>query len=206
MDAHNSSDVKPTIVLVHGAFAESASWNGVISLLQEDGFKVIAFANPLRGVKSDSDYLASLLNGLDGEIVLVGHSYGGAIISQAADGNDRVRGLVFVGGFAPEVGESGASLSGKYEGGSLGETLESFELPDGSNELYIMQDKYRAQFAADVAEDEAARMAAIPAAVHRFMAERAGSRRTVEVKGGSHSVGIPEAGAVVELILEAAAG
>jgi pimeloyl-ACP methyl ester carboxylesterase len=240
MAADNSSNDKPTIVLVHGAFAESSSWNGVISLLLEDGFKVIAFANPLRGVKSDSDYLASLRNGLDGEIVLVGHSYGGSIISQAADGNDRVRGLVFVGGFAPEVGESGASLSGKYEGGSLGETLESFELPDGSNELYIMQDKYRSQFAADVAEDEAARMAVtqrpipeaalnepaqaaawktipswflfgeldknIPAAVHRFMAERAGSRRTVEVEGGSHSVGIPEAAAVVELILEAAAG
>jgi pimeloyl-ACP methyl ester carboxylesterase len=239
MSSESSSDDKPTIVLVHGAFAESASWNGVISLLQEDGYKVIAFANPLRGVKYDSDYLASLLDGLEGEIVLVGHSYGGTIISQAAEGNDSVKGLVFVGGFAPEIGESGASLSGKYEGGSLGETLESFELPDGANDLYIMQDKYRSQFAADVAEDEAARMAAtqrpipeaalneaaeaaawktipswflfgeldknIPVAVHRFMAERAGSRRTVEIEGGSHSVGIPEAAAVVDLIREAAA-
>lgn len=200
---------------------------------------MLAFANPLRGVKSDAGYLASVLDGVDGDIVLVGHSYGGNVISVAAEGNDRVKALVYVGGFAPEVGESAASLSGRYEGGTLGETLVAFDLPDGNKDLYILQDKYHSQFAADVPADEAARMGAtqrpiveaalteeaeaaawktipswflfgeqdknIPVAVHRFMAERAGSRRTVEIEGGSHSVGIPEAAAVAEIIREAAA-
>lgn len=239
MTTSSASNGKPTIVLVHGAFAESSSWNGVIDLLLEDHYSVLAFANPCRGVKSDSDYLASLLEGIEGDLVLVGHSYGGTLISNAAAGNSRVRGLVFIGGFAPEAGESAAELSGRYEGGTLGETLVSFDLPDGANDLYIVQEKYQSQFAADVSDREAARMAVtqrpiveaalneksseaawktvpswflfgeldknIPAAVHRFMAERAGSRRTVEIEGGSHSVGIPEAAAVVELIREAAA-
>jgi pimeloyl-ACP methyl ester carboxylesterase len=239
MTPESSPGHKPTIVLVHGAFAESASWNGVISLLLDDDYSVIAFANPLRGVKSDSDYLASVLEGVDGDIVLVGHSYGGTVISNAAEGNDRVKALVFVGGYAPEVGETAASLSGKYEGGTIGETLVTFDLPDGDKDLYIRQDKYRSQFAADVSAREAAQMGAtqrpvvesalneaseaaawktipswflfgeldknIPVAAHRFMAERAGSRRTVEIEGGSHSVGIPEAAAVAEMIREAAA-
>lgn len=230
---------KPTIVLVHGAFAESSSWNGVISLLLADGYPVLAVANPLRGVKSDSEYLASILEGLEGDVVLVGHSYGGLVISNAATGRERVKALVFVGGFALDSGESAAAATGRYEGGTLGETLVSFELPNGGADLYILQSKYRAQFAADVPEDEAARMAAtqrpiaeaalnepsgdpawktipswflfgsedknIPVALHRFMAERAGSRRTVEFEGGSHSIGIPEAAAVADLVREAVA-
>jgi pimeloyl-ACP methyl ester carboxylesterase len=167
------------------------------------------------------------------------HSYGGSVIRNAAADNDRVKGLVFVGGFAPDIGETAAGLSGRYEGWMLGDTLESFDLPDGGKDLYILQDKYRTQFMADVSEDVAAAMGAtkrpivesalneasgaaawktipswflfgqedknIPAAVHRCMAERAGSRRTVEIAGGSHSVGIPQAAAVAELIREAAA-
>ena len=237
MSVRPSPTGKPTIVLVHGAFAESSSWNGVISQLLDDGFPVLAVANPLRGVKSDSAYLAGVLDGIDGDIVLVGHSYGGTLISNAATGNERVAALVFVGGYAPDAGETAASLSGRYEGGTLGDTLVAFDLPDGDKDLYIFQDKYRAQFAADVAEDESAIMAAtqrpivesalneesgapawktipswflfgeldknIPVA-HRFMAERAGARRTVEIQGGSHSVGIPEAAQVVDLIREAA--
>jgi pimeloyl-ACP methyl ester carboxylesterase len=230
---------KPTIVLVHGAFAESSSWNGVVDGLLAAGFPVLAAANPLRGVKLDSDYLAGVLEGIEGPLVLVAHSYGGIMIGHAAEGNDRVRALVYVGGFAPDVGESGVALAGKYEGGTLGETLVAFDLPGGDDkDLYIVQSAYRAQFAADVPQAEAARMAAtqrpiaesalnepataaawrsvpswflfgeldknIPAAVHRFMAERAGSRRTVEVAGGSHSVAIPEAAQVVALIQEAA--
>lgn len=229
---------KPTVVLVHGAFAESSSWNGVISLLRAKRFPVVAAANPLRGVASDSAYLGSILDGIEGPLVLVGHSYGGMLISSAAEGNDRVVGLVFVGAFAPEPGESAAALSGRYEGGTLGETLRAFDLPGGEKDLYILQDKYRAQFAADVPEEQAEQMAAtqrpilesalnepaaaaawksipswfvfgdqdknIPLVAHRFMAERAGSRRTIELAGGSHAVGIPEAATVVELIDEAA--
>ena len=234
-----SSGDKPTVVLVHGAFAESSSWNGVIDGLLADGFPVVAAANPLRGVKLDSDYLAGILESIDGPLVLVGHSYGGIVISQAAEGNDRVKALVFIGGYALEPGESAAALTGQYEGGTLGETLVAFDLPGGAKDLYIAQDKYRSQFSADVPEGESARLAAtqrpitesalneaaegaawktipswflfgeldknIPVALHRFMAERAGSRRTVELAGGSHSVGIPEAGQVTELIQEAAA-
>ncbi len=234
----NDHSSNPTIVLVHGAFAESASWNGVITLLLDEGYPAMAVANPLRGVKYDSDYLASVLDGLEGDIVLVGHSYGGTVITNAATGRDRVIALVYVGGFAPDTGESAAGLSGRYEGGTLGDTLVSFDLPDGSNDLYITQDKYHSQFAADSSADDAAVMAVtqrpiveaalneesgppawksipswflfgsedknIPAAVHRFMADRAGSRRTVEMVGGSHTVGIPEAKSVVELIVEAA--
>jgi pimeloyl-ACP methyl ester carboxylesterase len=229
---------KPTIVLVHGAFAESSSWNGVISLLLEDDYPVLAVANPLRGVKSDAEYVKSILHELEGDVVLVGHSYGGIVMSNAATGDERVKALVFVGGYALDAGEAAAAVTGRYEGGTLGETLTSFELPDGERDLYILQSKYRAQFAADVPAEEAARMAAtqrpiveaalneaagepawrtipswflfgsedknIPVALHRFMAERARSRRTVELEGGSHSVGIPEAAAVVELINEAA--
>jgi pimeloyl-ACP methyl ester carboxylesterase len=229
---------KPTIVLAHGAFAESSSWNGVISMLQAEGYPVVAAAIPLRGVKSDSEYLAGILDAVEGSLVLAGHSYGGTLIATAAEGNDRVTALVFVGGYALEPGESAASLTGQYEGGTLGETLVAFDLPDGQKDLYIEQSKYRAQFAADVSEEEAAQMAAtqrpileaalnepveaaawrtipswflfgeldknIPPALHHFMAERAGSRRTVEIEGGSHAVGIPEAAQVAEMIMEAA--
>ena len=239
MSLASSSTDKPTVVLVHGAFAESSSWDGVISLLVCEGFPVVAAAVPLRGVKSDSEYLASILDGIEGSLVLVGHSYGGIVIGVAAEGHDRVTALVFVGGYALERGENAAGLTGQYEGGSLGETLVAFDLPGGGKDLYIQQDKYRGQFAADLPEPESARMAVtqrpiveaalneavqadawkttpswflfgeldrnIPVALHRFMAERAGSRRTVEIKGGSHSVGIPEAAQVVDLIKEAAA-
>lgn len=230
---------KPTVVLVHGAFAESSSWDGVVRLLLADGYPVLALANPLRGVAHDSEYLRRVLSSVEGDIVCVGHSYGGTVITNGATGNDQVKALVFVGGFAPDTGESAADLAGRYEGGTLGETLAQVELPDGGVDLYIRQNAYRAQFAADVSIDESAVMAVtqrpivesalnepsgtpawrtipswflfgtedrnIPTAIHREMAERAGSRRTVELIGGSHSVGIPEAATVVDLIREAAA-
>jgi pimeloyl-ACP methyl ester carboxylesterase len=141
---------KPTIVLAHGAFAESSSWNGVIGLLLADGFPVVAAAIPLRGVKTDGEYLAGVLDGIEGPLVLVGHSYGGILIGVAAEGNDRVAALVFVGGYALEPGENAAGITGQYEGGTLGETLVAFDLPDGAKDLYIRQDRYRGQFAADV--------------------------------------------------------
>ena len=148
----------PTIVFVHGAFADSASWNGVISNLFAQGYQVIAAANPLRGVKSDAEYLASVLSSIEGPVVLVGHSYGGMVISNIS--NSNVKALVFIAGFAPDIGESAAVLSGRYPGSTLGETLYSVALPDGDSDLYIQQDKFWAQFAADVPEAQAKLMAA----------------------------------------------
>lgn len=230
---------KPTIVLVHGAFAESASWNGVVRLLLDAGYPAVAVANPLRGVANDAAYLRAALTGIDGDVVLVGHSYGGMVISNGAAGNPAVKALVYVGAFAPDAGESAADLAGRFPGSSLGEALSPVKLPDGGVDLYIRQDRYHHQFAADSSAADAAVMAVtqrpiteaalgeksgepawkslpswflfgsddlnIPVAALRFMAERAGSRRTVEIAGGSHTVAIPEAAALVELIAEAAA-
>ncbi|MFC7758870.1 alpha/beta fold hydrolase [Catellatospora bangladeshensis] len=97
---------KPTIVLVHGAFADSSSWNAVIPLLQAQGYPVVAAPNALRGVSSDAAEVAALLKTISGPIVLVGHSYGGSVISNAAEGNPNVKALVYVSAFAPEVGRA----------------------------------------------------------------------------------------------------
>ena len=96
--------VKPTIVLVHGAWADASSWNGEVDRLQRDGYMVRAIANPLRGLSSDSAYAASFLATISGPIVLVGHSYGGAVITNAAAGNHGVKELVYVDAAAPAVG------------------------------------------------------------------------------------------------------
>jgi pimeloyl-ACP methyl ester carboxylesterase len=152
---------RPTVVLVHGAFAESASWDGVIDKLQEPGYAIVAVANPLRSLKGDADYVASILRSIKGPIVLVGHSYGGAVISNAANGNANVKALVYVAAFAPLPGESAQALSGRFPGSTLGPALAPpVALPGGGNDLYIQQDKFPAQFAADVAPAEARRMAA----------------------------------------------
>ncbi|MGJ6966963.1 alpha/beta fold hydrolase [Streptosporangium sp. G11] len=155
---------KPTIVLVHGAFADASSWNGVIKELKRDGYPVLATANPLRGLSSDAAYLKSVLKGVKGSIVLVGHSYGGAVISQAATGNRWVKSLVYIAAFLPAKGESALDLSGKYPGSTLGPNTQqwSYPLPGGGTgvELTIKQDKYRQQFAADVPKGLAAVLAA----------------------------------------------
>lgn len=152
---------KPTIVLVHGAFAGSASWNGVIRKLQAQHFPVIAAANPLRGVKSDASYVARIVDGIKGPVVLVGHSYGGSVISAAASGTTKVKALVYVAAFAPEAGETALGLSGKFPGSTLGPTLApAVPLGDGGKDLYILQDKFHDQFAADVPAADARLMAA----------------------------------------------
>ncbi len=143
--------LKPTVVLVHGAFADSSSWNRVVALLEKDGFPVVAVANPLRGVKSDGDYVGRVLVGLKSPVVLVGHSYGGSVISDAAAHADNVKALVFVAAFAPARGESAIDLSGKNPGSTLGPALAPpVALPGGANDLYIDQQKFPAQFAADI--------------------------------------------------------
>jgi pimeloyl-ACP methyl ester carboxylesterase len=143
--------VKPTVILVHGAFADSASWDGVSAKLQADGYTVIGAANPLRSVKGDGEAVASIVKSVPGPVVLVGHSYGGSVISAAAVGNANVRSLVFVAAFAPDAGESALQLSTKFPGATLGPTLAPpVTLADGGKDLYIRQDKFPAQFAADL--------------------------------------------------------
>jgi pimeloyl-ACP methyl ester carboxylesterase len=154
--ASGAQDNKPTIVFVHGAFAESSSWNGVLTKLIPKGYSTIAAANPLRGVKSDADYVASVLQDIKGSIVLVGHSYGGSVITNAANGNQNVTALVYVAGFAPEAGETAVELSGRYPGSTLEPTLAPpVALPDGGKDLYIQQSKFHAQFAADIPANDA---------------------------------------------------
>lgn len=146
--------VKPTIVLVHGAFADGSSWNGVVKRLQRAGYAIVAPANPLRGLASDAEYIHSMLKSVKGPVVLVGHSYGGSVISEAAVGDTRVKALVYIAAFAPAAGESALELSDKFPGSTLGPTLNSvpFPLPGGGTgtDQYIKTDKFHDQFAADV--------------------------------------------------------
>ena len=148
MSTNPQDGSRPTVVLVHGAFAESASWNDVIGRLQRQGYTVIAAANPLRSVAGDAESLASIFEALEGPIVLVGHSYGGSVISNAARDKDNVEALVYVAGFAPEEGENASELSGRFPGSTLGETLWPVPLSDGSTDLYIRQEMFHQQFAA----------------------------------------------------------
>lgn len=152
---------KPVVLLVHGAFADASSWDGVIKILHKDGYPVIAAANPLRGAKSDGAYIGNLVAAQKRAVVLVGHSYGGDVITEAANGHANVKALVYVSAFAPDTGETVAGLAGKFPGSTLGPTLGSpVTLADGSKDLYIEQAKFRAQFAADVPAAQASLMAA----------------------------------------------
>lgn len=152
---------KPTIVLVHGAFAEASSWNGVVDILQKQGYPVVAVANPLRSIKGDAQYLADIVDSIKAPVVLVGHSYGGLVIGEMDGAGRDIKGLVFVAAFAAEMGETAAGLSGKFPGGSLGTALAPpVTLATGGKDLYIRQDKFHNQFAADVPAADAALMAA----------------------------------------------
>ncbi|MEU1286049.1 alpha/beta hydrolase [Kitasatospora sp. NPDC005856] len=175
-----ASQTKPTVVLVHGAFADASSWSDVIKRLQRDGYPVIAAANPLRGVNSDAAYLRSVLDGVHGPVILVGHSYGGSVITQAAAGDPDVKALVYIAAFIPNVGESAGELAGKFPGSTLGETLNtsSYPLPGGGTgtELTIKQDLFRHQFAADVPAATAAIMAATQRPVSTLALEEKASQ------------------------------
>ncbi len=153
---------KPTIVLVHGAFADASSWNGVVERLQRRGYTVIAPADPLRGLYSDSAYIASVLDSIPGPVVLVGHSYGGAVISSAAEGDPRVTSLVYVSALMPDVGESGMSLTPRFPS-ELGTATRSVPYrADGvsGTDLYLKSDRLRPVFAADLPESTTRIMAA----------------------------------------------
>jgi len=122
---------------------------------------VIAAANPLRSVAADAAHVRALLDSIDGPVVLVGHSYGGMVISRAAVGASGVTALVFVAAFAPEDGDSAATLSAAFPGSTLAPTLRPVPLPDGGQDLYVAPDLYHEQFAADLPEEAARVMAAV---------------------------------------------
>lgn len=161
---HEPAAETVTVLLVHGAFAESASWNGVVPELHRHGHRVLGVANPLRGLQEDAAHLRSILDTITGPVVIAGHSYGGSVMSEAADGVANVSALVFVASFQLEPGESTAELAAKFPGAELGAALEPrpVPLPDGGTDtdLYIRQDRYHPVFAADVDPETAAVMAA----------------------------------------------
>jgi len=161
-ETHTHDDV--TVVLVHGAFADASSWNGVIERLQSRGVPVVAVANPLRGISADSSYLASVLEQTPGPIIAVGHSYGGAVISNAATGNDSVVGLVFVAAFAPDEGENLGEAGAQSKDSVLGTALVPRQYPtdDGGSatEFFIDPARVRDAFAGDLSDQQAALIAA----------------------------------------------
>ncbi|MET7746085.1 alpha/beta hydrolase [Streptomyces sp. NPDC005385] len=141
---------------MHGAFVDASSWNAVVGRLQADGYRVIAPANPLRGLPTDSAYIASVLRSVKGPIVLVGQSYGGAVISEAATGNSNVKALVYVSAFMPDKGEALGQLAAKFPGSELNPALVQvpYKNANGSTgtDLYVAPDKFRAVAAADLPE------------------------------------------------------
>ncbi|WP_329466417.1 alpha/beta fold hydrolase [Streptomyces sp. NBC_01431] len=146
----------PTVVLVHGAFADAASWSGVIAELQSHGIPVIAPPNPLRGLASDAAYVASVAAQIDGPVVLVGHSYGGALITVAGT-TENVVGLVYVAAYVLEEGESLGELQGRFPDSPLVSNLKQWTYPvegaDPAVEVTITPDAFPDVFAADVPAD-----------------------------------------------------
>ena len=166
---------EPTIVLVHGAFADGSSWNGVVERLLQGGHHVVAPANPLRGVAADSAYIASYISQIDGPTILVGHSYGGAVISNAASAAKNVLGLVFVAAFAPENGETLGGVEANSKDSVLNSALVQRLYPTGKDgetapEFIVDPAKFHDAFASDLPETQSAVMAATqrPAAAAAF--------------------------------------
>jgi pimeloyl-ACP methyl ester carboxylesterase len=229
----------PTIMLIHGAFAESASWGRVIDLLSEE-HGVVTAANPLRSLATDAASVTDLVRTIDGPVLLVAHSYGGAVMTNVAADAGEIMGLVYVNGFAPEPGENCFGLAAMFPGTMVSEaTVRPVPLSDGTTDVYIAPDCYHDVFCADVPDPQATLMATtqrpatqealgepsgddplwrhvpswfligeehiIPAELQRFMAERAGAKRVVELPTASHAAAFSHSEATVSLILEAAA-
>jgi pimeloyl-ACP methyl ester carboxylesterase len=168
------SDRNPTVVLVHGAFADASSWNGVVELLQNEGVSVTAPANPLRGIAFDSAYIASVLAQISGPVLAVGHSYGGAVLTNAATNAENVRGLVYVAAFAPDEGEVLGQVTAGSKDSVLNTALVSLQYPSGDGgqsevEFAIDPAKFHDAFAADLP----AAQTAVLAATQRPVAEAA---------------------------------
>ena len=158
--ASPSGVAKPTIVLVHGAWADASSWSQVTERLQKDGYRVLAPANPLRSLDGDAAYVKSILAQEAGPFVLVGHSYGGAVITNAAAGNTDVHALVYVDAFVPDVGEDILHLAGE---GSLVPSSIEFKAypPFGATDvdIYIKRASFGQTLAGDLSKKEAAVLA-----------------------------------------------
>jgi pimeloyl-ACP methyl ester carboxylesterase len=230
----------PTVVLVHGAFAVNSSWDGVIDPLKDQGLEVIAAGNPLRGLASDAAAISDVVASIDGQVILVGHSYGGMVVTNVRADAGKIAGVVYIAAFAPDTGESAFSLAGLFPGSTLGDALQPVPRSDGTTDLYITREKFHDQFAADLPPEQARRMGVtqrpvtqeallepssdrplwrdvpswflfgeldrnIPAALEHHMAERAQAKRSIEVPGGSHAVGVSHPVATAHLITEAAA-
>jgi pimeloyl-ACP methyl ester carboxylesterase len=161
-EAGSPEATSPTVVLVHGAFADASGWAGVISRLQAQGIAVVAPPNPLRGVSSDAAYIASVVNQIPGPVLLVGHSYGGAVITVAGASTPNALGLVYVAAFAPDEGETLLALAEQFHS-PVGAALRPAEYPAASgevgHELYIDQGMFHELFCADLPAEQAAIMA-----------------------------------------------
>ena len=156
---------RPRVVLVHGAFADASSWNGVIERLQADGVQVMAPANPLRGISIDSAYINGLLDQIPGPLIAVGHSYGGAVLTNAATKSKNVVGLVYVAAFAPDEGESLADIESNSRDSVLLPALVELRYPTGQGSETAVQFAIKAEdihdaFAADLPPEQTALMAA----------------------------------------------
>jgi pimeloyl-ACP methyl ester carboxylesterase len=150
-----------TIVLVHGAFAESSSWDRVIDPLVADGHRVVAAANPLRGVAADAASVSDLVRTIEGPVVLVAHSYGGAVISNVDPDAGEIVGLVYANGFAPDPGENCFGLAAMFPGSMLGEgTVRPVPRSDGTTDFYVAPESFHDVFCQDVPASQAALMAA----------------------------------------------
>jgi pimeloyl-ACP methyl ester carboxylesterase len=163
MNQPMTTTTPPTVLLVHGAFADASSWNGVIPRLQARGIKVIAPVNPLRGIAIDSAYAASLLNQIPGPVLAVGHSYGGALITNAATRAKNVVGLVYVAAFAPDEDERLGEAAPTSKDSVLNSALVPFTYPTGdgktATEFAIAPDRVKDAFASDLSAEQVALIA-----------------------------------------------
>ena len=159
-----SNGVKPTVVLVHGAWADTSSWDGEVSALRKQGYDARAIANPLEDLTTDAEYVKSFLATVSGPIVLVGHSYGGSVITNAAEGNPNVKALVYVDAAAPDVGETNGSLSGSDSAlkqkpeGELFDKVPYPGAPAGAVDLYLKKDVFLQNFGNDLPADVATQL------------------------------------------------